>query len=482
MKDAETLIKLGFVATTNAEGATPLKAKISKWVPELNKWFHGVKQVFIHADNDEPGRKFAREKLQALRGIVPDIRIVWYPDVPEGQDVTYWLETLGHTREEFIERCKAAPLVGSKGTIERVLGSDVEISAIEWLWDKRFAVGKIGVIAGLPDGGKGQVLNYIAARITRALAWPMAEGCSRLGNVIILSAEEDLKDSLAPRLIAAGADMKRVSMLQMVYEPGDDGQERKRMFSIVSDLEILRQQIDDVGNVIAVLIDPISSYLGLDEVDSYRETDVRAALGPLKDLAEEKRIAIITIMHFNKKVDVTNAMLRISSSLAFVGLPRHVYAVISDTDNDRQLFVRAKNNDAPISDNQTLAFTFKTKEVGYDEKLNKVIVAPYIEWETEYVDITANEAMQAASENKSPGARDKAKKLLQEVLKDGPKPVKGDDGLEDLAKGHDISWPTMERAKKDLGIIAEKDSGPKGAWRWRLPLQNEVTERRGTTH
>lgn len=358
-KDCETLVELGLFATTNSEGATPVKAKESKWTPELNKWFHGLERAFILEDNDEPGRKFAREKLKALRGIIPDIRIVSFPDVPQGEDVSYWIKELGHSKKELIERCKAAPPPGGEAKLESVLASEVEIRAIEWLWDKRFAVGKIGVIAGLPDEGKGQVMYYIAARITRGQTWPIAEGRSRLGNVIILSAEEDFSDSLIPRLMAAGADLDRVRLVQMVREPGEDGQSQKRMFSLVTDLEMLRQKIDEMGDVAAVFIDPISSYLGLNEVDSYRDTDVRAVLGPLKELAEEMRIAIITIMHFNKKADVTNAMLRISNSLAFVGLPRHVYAVVADAENERKLLVRAKNNDAPVSDNQTLAFRFK---------------------------------------------------------------------------------------------------------------------------
>ena len=49
---------------------------------------------------------------------------------------------------------------------------------------------------------------------------------------------------------------------------------------------------------------------------------------------------------------------------------------------------------------------------GFDAELDKPIRAPFIVWEPEYVDITTNEAMQAASENKSPGERDNAKNLL----------------------------------------------------------------------
>jgi hypothetical protein len=176
-------------------------------------------------------------------------------------------------------------------------------------------------------------------------------------------------------------------------------------------------------------------------------------------------------MHFNKKVDITNAMLRISNSMAFVGLPRHVYAVITDAENDRKLLVRAKNNDAAASDNQTLAFHFEVAEVGFDAKLDKPIRAPFIVWEPDYVDVTANEARQAASENKSPGERDKAKNLLLALLADG-REVSVEEIKDTAVNGHGLAWRTVERAKDDLKIIAAKDqTTPKGKWFWKLPPQ-----------
>jgi hypothetical protein len=86
---------------------------------------------------------------------------------------------------------------------------------------------------------------------------------------------------------------------------------------------------------------------------------------------------------------------------------------------------------------------------------------------------TANEAMQAVSENKSPGARDKAKNLLLALLAGGDE-VLADD-IEDAAKARDTSMKTMRRAaddiKKDgLGeVVIYKDrTTPKGKWFWKL--------------
>ena len=109
-KDADSLAALGLIATTNSEGATPLKAKVGKWAPELNKWFSGVQRVFILADNDEVGREVRpREGARPRGDRSRRSHCSEFPDVPNGEDVTYWLKDLGHTKEELLARCEAAP-------------------------------------------------------------------------------------------------------------------------------------------------------------------------------------------------------------------------------------------------------------------------------------------------------------------------------------------------------------------------------------
>jgi putative DNA primase/helicase len=354
--------------------------------------------------------------------------------------------------------------------LESVRASDVIMRAITWLWPNRFALGKIGIIAGLPDEGKGQVLCYIAAQTTRGGLWPNGEGRCPQGSILILSAEENPEDSLAPRLEAAGADCSRIHLLKMVREHDKKGREHKRMFNISTDLEHLRQKLFEVGDVKVVMIDPMSAYLGVGKVDSFRDTDVRAVLSPLKELAEEMKVAVIAVMHFNKKVDITNALLRVSNSLAFVGLPRHAYGVVAADENGRQLFVRAKNNDAAKSDNQTLAFHFEVRKVGVDPGTGIPIEAPFIVWEPGYVDITATEAMQAASENKSPGAREEAKKFLLNMLANGPVPAAE---VQEAAKANSISISSLRRAKDDLHVDVRQQPGKKrddpDKWIWQLP-------------
>jgi hypothetical protein len=112
-------------------------------------------------------------------------------------------------------------------------------------------------------------------------------------------------------------------------------------------------------------------------------------------------------------------------------------------------------------------------EVGFDAKLNKPICAPFIVWESDYVDITANEAMQAASENRAPGQKDKAKQFLSDLLTvaGGAAPVKE---IVDAAAAELISKRSLERAKDDLQVVARQTRREEWevlgkCWLWQLP-------------
>jgi DNA polymerase I-like protein with 3'-5' exonuclease and polymerase domains len=378
-----------------------------------------------------------------------------HPEIGTGEDAAEGMyEDSGGT-----STTKPANPTPRTDVLQSVRASQVQIVAIEWLWPDRFAVGKLGIIAGLPDEGKGQILADIAARVTNHLEWPCKEGIAPQGNVVLLTAEDDESDTVVPRLMAAGADLDRVEIAKMVATQRGE----KRMFSLLTDLPLLRQKIAEVGDVKVVLIDPVTAYLGHGKIDSFRTTDVRAVLAPLVDLATQTRTAVIGIMHFNKKTDVTNALLRISDSLAFGATARHVYAVVKDDENDRTLFVKGKNNNAP-RDQKALAYSFGVRDVGIDPKTEAVIQAPHIIWHPQHVDVTAAEAMSAVTENKSPAARDAAKKFLTEMLATGP--VKKSD-IEDAAEANCISPTTLRRAKDDLGVEAIKDG--RGPWLWKLP-------------
>jgi putative DNA primase/helicase len=335
--------------------------------------------------------------------------------------------------------------------------ADLEMCGVDWLWRGRFARGKFGLIAGLPDMGKGQIAAFIVAAVTAAIELPCEEGNATQGNVIWFNAEDGLQDTVIPRLAAAGADRKRVHFVNRVRIAGEE-----KHFSLVTDLHLLRKAITRIGNVVLVIIDPVSAYLGVGKVDSRSATDVRGVLTPLKAMAEELHVAVIGIAHFNKKDDIKSALLRVSDSIAYVAAARHVYAVLDDPeDKDGKLFIKAKNNLA--RDTKALRYGIGVKTVGHDARLGVDIEAPFIVWHSQHVEITANEAMQAAG-NRT--AKREAREFLLERLETGP--VNSADIIEE-AKQEGIAVKTLRRAKKELGVKSRRQGGTNGTWFWELP-------------
>jgi putative DNA primase/helicase len=339
-----------------------------------------------------------------------------------------------------------------------------KMCGVDWLWPGRFARGKFGLIAGLPDMGKGQIAAFIAAAVTAAIELPCGEGTAQQGNVIWFNAEDGVCDTVLPRLVAAGANLKCIHFANSARIGGED-----TLFSLVTDLPLLRKTIKRIGNVVLVIIDPVSAYLGVGKVDSRSATDVRGMLTPLKEMAEELHVAVIGIAHFNKKDDIKSALLRVSDSIAYVAAARHVYAALDDPeDKDSKLFVKAKNNLA--RDTKALRYGMGVKVVGHDQRLGVDIEAPFIVWHPQHVEITANEAMQAA-EGRT--AKREARGFLLERLEAGP--VNSDDIVEE-AKQEGIAVMTLRRAKKELGIKSRKQRGNvDGAWMWELPPQGGRT-------
>lgn len=71
-----------------------------------------------------------------------------------------------------------------------------------------------------------------------------------------------------------------------------------------------------------------------------------------------------------------------------------------------------------------------------------------------------------------------AEEALRSWLSDRPVEVKA---LKKLAEEANIGWRTLERAKRCLGVKAEKKSGPgnkNGSWMWRLSGEDRHREHR----
>ena len=346
--------------------------------------------------------------------------------------------------------------------------SDVPARNVDWLWPGRIAKGKFSVIVGNPGLGKSQVTASLAAVVTRGGKWPVDRTQAEIGNVVIMSAEDDAEDTIRPRLEAAGADLERVILLQAVKVEGDRAtQDQVRGFNLEADTAKLGALLAEIGDVALVIIDPISAYLG--KADSHNNAEVRALLAPLVEIAGIHGAAILAVSHLTKSQGM-DALLRLQGSVAFSAAARAVWGVAKDKDNpQRRLFMPLKNNLG--TDDTGFAYTVE----GYTlEGTDPPITTSHVMWENELVTQSAEDVF--ASSNLSNEERtevDDAKDFLRGLLSDGE--MESTQLLREARQaGH--AEKTIRRAGKALGVDAKREHGigSKGRWYWRMP----ITQRR----
>lgn len=358
----------------------------------------------------------------------------------------------------------ARPLSGKKkdrgtrlSTSEAVITrlSEIQTEQINWLWPSRIARGKLTLIAGDPGLGKSLLTVAIAATISKGGAWPDDNTAAPIGDVILLSAEDDPADTIRPRLDAAMGDCTRVHILQAVKDESKDGSQVQRMFSLKNDLAVLEQQLSVMSECQLLIVDPVSAYLG--DTDSHNNADVRGVFAPLADLAARHKIAIIAVSHLNKGIG-NNALYRTTGSLAFVAAARAAHLVTKDNDNpQRRLFLPIKNNLA--KDSAGLAYSITEAENG----------APLIVWETEPVVMTADEALVVPEEaiHTDTGW---AAEFLRDLLADGSLPAAE---VKKQAREAGINEKPLRSARERLGIKPKK-SAFSGGWEWSLPNHEDA--------
>ena len=356
------------------------------------------------------------------------------------------------------------PPGGSKDlppTVELVRGDDIAPSPVEWLWDGWIAAGKLQLIGGQPGTGKTTIALALAATLTNGGRWPDATQATR-GSVAIWSGEDDPADTLAPRLMAAGADMSRVHFITGMRQGGE-----RYPFDPGRDCAELGVALAGIRDVRLLIIDPIVSAI---TGDSHKNAEVRRGLAPLVDLAQQHRCALLGITHFTKGTAGREPVERITGSLAFGALARLVMVTAKSEANDKKpsirFLARAKSNIGP--DGGGFVYDLRQQELpGYPG-----IVTTSIEWR-EALEGSARELL-ADAERQDSGdeAGVDAAGFLRELLSEGSRAAKD---IFREAEGAGYSRDAMKRAKRRIGVLTAK-TGMAAGWEWRLPDREVAAE------
>jgi putative DNA primase/helicase len=349
-------------------------------------------------------------------------------------------ETVGGRRID--EAAASTPLL--------VTLSDVVAEPIHWAWPGRLAFGKITLFIGDPGVGKSYLLMDMAAHVTTGRPWPNGLEAAPVGDVIVLSAEDGLADTIRPRVDRQRGDPRRVHVLEAVA----DARAGRRSFQLGRDLPALEAALRTTGASYAS-IDPLSAYLGT--TDSHKDAEVRGLLAPLADLAETYRVAIAAVLHLTKDA-ARRLIARASGSMAFAAAARIVLAVGTDPDDEtkeRIFLVPVKNN----LGRKAPGLAFRISDAG-------------LCWEAHALPstISAENLLDSAAlpaSREDAVQRHEAEDFLRRLLDTGPVPSTQ---IFKDAKANGVAERTLWRAKRTLGIAAERiPPGPRGAWFWSLP-------------
>jgi putative DNA primase/helicase len=302
-----------------------------------------------------------------------------------------------------------------KRTLIAHRASDLEPERLVWVWPGRIPEGKLVLLGGPPGLGKSQLTAYISATVSNGGHWPCGEGSTLAGDIIFMSAEDGVQDTIIPRLMAAGANRERVHIVSAATKPDGTG---RKTFSLKTDVDLLEEMAKKIGTVRLIVVDPISAYMGGSDGNGNVET--REVLEPLADMANRLRIAVVAVTHLNKGGGGGNqsALNRFAGSIAFVAAARAAFAVIEDpNDDERRFLLQAKNNLGKKC--KGLAFRFEQRLVGDDLTSSNVM------FEGEHVTESIDEAL-TASENRganngqSRGGKEDVMQFLRDILSGGP--------------------------------------------------------------
>jgi putative DNA primase/helicase len=346
-----------------------------------------------------------------------------------------------------------------KDGVKLICGSILKPEKIDWLWDGWLAMGKLAILAGEPGTGKTTIATHLAATVTTGGRWPDGSNCPE-GDILIWSGEDDPSDTLMPRLIAAGANPKRVFFVGDKTVTGES-----RPFDPAKDIGLLLEEALKLPKLRLMVFDPIVNAVG---GDSHKNTEVRRALQPLVDFASKIGASLIGITHFSKGGQGSDPTRRVMGSVAFTAVARVVMVAAKNKDddgNERRVFARSKSNIGPDDG----GFEYSIEQV---EALQG-IWASRVVWGNVLTG-SAKSLLAEHDENDRRGLVADAEDFLRQCLKDGLTPTKT---IQAEALNAGISWATVRRASEQLNVLKRK-GGMNQGWYWKLQSSEDAQNNR----
>lgn len=316
--------------------------------------------------------------------------------------------------------------------------SSVAQRKVEWLWYPYIPYGKLTILQGDPGEGKSTFMLNVAALLTKGKNMPDGFPVSEPQNVVYQTAEDNLADTVKPRLILAGADCNKIAYI--VDEENPLTLEDSRIERVIQQTSAR-----------LFILDPLQAYLSQNS-DMFSAGRMRSQLKRLADIAARHKCAVVIIGHMNKASGEKN-LYRGLGSIDIAAIARSVLMITRDrNDSSIRYMFPVKSSLAP--EGAVVAFSFDRKSG--------------LKW-LDHCDVSRSQIEQYTFDESK---KSLATRIMLEMLSD--EDVRSSD-ITGKLKLMDVSERTIHTAKKVLGITSyRKDS----VWYWHLPNETDALLRR----
>jgi len=338
---------------------------------------------------------------------------------------------------------------------------EIEEEDVEWLWHKRFPIGKSCELVGDPNVGKSFLCAEVIARLSTGEALHDDEVTERDPiSCLFVSAEDAPEDTIKPRLRKAGADMSRVFFLDGFNFGGSENQtlnlkNKAHVRQLESEIKELK-----IGFLV---LDPLDAFLG--GTNPNINASVRELLTPLNKVLRDTKCTLLAIRHMNK-ADQMKAMYRAGASVGFTANARASFVVCEVPDTDERAVMCIKSNLAQMPEH--IGYTIKPDE---DEPDRAVL-----EWSSERPDVALGDLLRPDSTSSDTSDRADTEAWLIDQLSEGPVP--SIELFEKAKRELSVSESTLKRAKKKMKgteheiesvrIGKEGEERGSGEWSWKF--------------
>lgn len=307
---------------------------------------------------------------------------------------------------------------------------DVKAEIVSWVWYPYIPRGKVTLIEGDPGLGKSWLTLAIATCISLRKRLPQQQRAIG-GNVLLMSAEDGLADTIRPRLDQMSADVKKVYAYPDPIVLDEDG------------IEEIEEQITELRPTL-VVIDPLVAYMGSD-LDLHKANQTRTLMAALGRLAEQYNVAIIAIRHLTKG-SRDKSIYRGLGSIDLTGAARSVLMIGRDPEDDNgRVLIHIKCNLAPLG-----------PAIGYE--LRPGVRKPF-KWLGKS-NLTVADILEAKAEGSGHSERQIAEEFVAETLERGI--ISHDELIRD-SEARGIHKTAIRKACKTLKA---KKVRKRGEWYW----------------